>query len=738
MPAVSKIINGRTWINGLGDSVSTWGLGGGQAAINWFEMMGDVLTQIGLERQTTSTTSLAVGSGSKVFTLAANANFPIGAVVIAAVTASPATNWMFGVVTAYNAGTPSVTLSVAADGFGGSGTYAAWTLSVAGQKGQTGAGVPSMTGHANKVLSNNGATADFRFTELQYSQANALTPTFSANITLTASSEMMQVLAPTVAGLSVTLPDATTLLKHPERFVLLNSGNFEFAVRNSAGTLITVVLPGGRARMALSDISTAAGAWFASGDKLSPFFWKMLNATISGGGSQHIRSTIYLSETLCVFISEASSTMYATAYDVANNTLGTTTSLGAIGATLYFTGAMDATRGLVVANTSTVAFSVSGTTITVGNLITTPASMEQAIILSATQAMLVSNTGLDKLVTGLYLPAAPSVTLAAGAATAVYTAASGGSAPIQVSAVKRSATQVILAGCNNGNSAKAVHVSISGTTPFTGITKDSEVVFTGGKGAGVYYGAVCSNLVFMATDEWWCFYWEVSDRIAVGKITVSGVTLSFTQGSAFITGASAPIFQGSLRAPSIVKTATNKIAGSVGLSAGAQVIFYIGTLTSLVSASAAQLGGYVNGFAGAKPELLPTSGDFCGYFMKNDAILNNYVATDRLTYIDETFPGDAMAPLASIYLSKERTIISSIFVRHMRMTNFDIIIGNTDVDAGRALMINRTGQRIFKEVAIPAIWFYTLVAGVPFAHVGANKLAFGGYNGKVHCVEVAL
>lgn len=73
----------------------------------------------------TSTTSLAVGTGSKSLTTQAGKAFLVGQFVIVASSASPA-NYMHGQVTAYNSGTGAMTVSVVA--IGGSGTLAAWSI----------------------------------------------------------------------------------------------------------------------------------------------------------------------------------------------------------------------------------------------------------------------------------------------------------------------------------------------------------------------------------------------------------------------------------------------------------------------------------------------------------------------------------------------------------------------------------------------------------------------------------
>ncbi|MEY9640452.1 hypothetical protein ABIF66_008706 [Bradyrhizobium japonicum] len=74
----------------------------------------------------TSTTSLAIGTGSKAFTTQAGLAYTNGA----RVRASSGANWLEGVAT-YG----GTTLTITSDKTNGSGTLASWTFNVAGQPG---------------------------------------------------------------------------------------------------------------------------------------------------------------------------------------------------------------------------------------------------------------------------------------------------------------------------------------------------------------------------------------------------------------------------------------------------------------------------------------------------------------------------------------------------------------------------------------------------------------------------
>lgn len=81
----------------------------------------------------TSTTSLAIGTGSKSFTTQAGEQYSAGIWMTAVSQANPA-NFMFGQVTSYS----GTTLIIDVQATGGSGTHADWNLSLTGARGAQG------------------------------------------------------------------------------------------------------------------------------------------------------------------------------------------------------------------------------------------------------------------------------------------------------------------------------------------------------------------------------------------------------------------------------------------------------------------------------------------------------------------------------------------------------------------------------------------------------------------------
>jgi len=84
----------------------------------------------------TSTTSLAIGTGSKSLTVQTGKAFVVGQWVTITSTASPA-NWMHGQITAYTSGTGAIVVNVGM--VGGSGTIASWTVGLSAPSASTSA-----------------------------------------------------------------------------------------------------------------------------------------------------------------------------------------------------------------------------------------------------------------------------------------------------------------------------------------------------------------------------------------------------------------------------------------------------------------------------------------------------------------------------------------------------------------------------------------------------------------------
>lgn len=138
---------------------------------------------------------------------------------------------------------------------------------------------PSTAGY---FLTTNGAGANPAWVAPPAGGPNGITTTtpMTANITLTSSSNQVQVVAPTSDGLSIILPDPTTITTPSSpRFIIKNQSSvltqgasafpYHLSVRRSDGSLVTVINAGGEAAISLVNNSTARGDWSVIGKNLS-------------------------------------------------------------------------------------------------------------------------------------------------------------------------------------------------------------------------------------------------------------------------------------------------------------------------------------------------------------------------------------------------------------------------------------------------------------------------------------
>ena len=94
----------------------------------------------------TSSTSLAIGSGTKILTTQTAKAWVVGQPVTIARTAAPSTTRMYGVISAYNSGAGSISVDVPTDGTWGSGTYSDWTISLTGPRSDLSSSVIPVSG----------------------------------------------------------------------------------------------------------------------------------------------------------------------------------------------------------------------------------------------------------------------------------------------------------------------------------------------------------------------------------------------------------------------------------------------------------------------------------------------------------------------------------------------------------------------------------------------------------------
>lgn len=262
-----------------------------------------------------------------------------------------------------------------------------------------------------------GATQNFA------SFANATETTMSSDLTLTASSTQIQYVSATTTNLSVILPNATTLpTEGGTIFYIANSGANTVSIKDSSGFILGTVVSRQALEIYLISNSTSSGIWFINNTAPVPYIdLNFANPSSTFG--------VALTETTGVVISGSfGNTHTITAYTIGAGgvlTKGTPVTLSATGQ-WYFpiavrvnntTGVLTA-RGTGAVATYVLAFTVSGTTVTVGSLNTivtaspptTYAEYASVCRLSDTSILVVGPRSSDSTVNKIYTVSGTTLT----------------------------------------------------------------------------------------------------------------------------------------------------------------------------------------------------------------------------------------------------------------------------------------------------------------------------------------
>jgi hypothetical protein len=230
----------------------------------------------------TSVSSVVIATGSKTFTTNLSnisTAFTVGTRVRVAYVTTPA-NYMEGVITSFS----GTTLVVNVDSIGGSGTYANWTISVAGIQGSN--GVTSITGTANQVIAsastgavtlslpqniNSGATPTFTGTNFTgIPNAGLTNSAITINGTSTSLGGSISVGTVTSAGFTGGLITVATATTTPAFTVAGTSGGIPYfssasTWATSAALTANALMIGGGAGSAPATITTGTGVLTALG-----------------------------------------------------------------------------------------------------------------------------------------------------------------------------------------------------------------------------------------------------------------------------------------------------------------------------------------------------------------------------------------------------------------------------------------------------------------------------------------
>lgn len=175
--------------------------------------------------------------------------------------------------------------------------------------------LPPQAGNAGKTLTTDGTTPSWAAINV------ASGTTLTGSVTLTNSSPAAMVVTPTGAGLYATLPDATTCAKGVSLYSIYNAGEYDYGVKNSAGTKLGWVRAKTGAIIGLADNSVAAGTWANYGLEKTG----VTSLATLGVSATLTNFMVALDADRSMFFLTASAATYGVIYNSSTNTWGSAT-----------------------------------------------------------------------------------------------------------------------------------------------------------------------------------------------------------------------------------------------------------------------------------------------------------------------------------------------------------------------------------------------------------------------------
>jgi hypothetical protein len=216
--------------------------------------------------QATSTTSLTIGFSQQTLTIQTGKSIVAGMPVMCAVTASASANYMHGTVDSYNSSTGQLLFTP--DAVKGSGTYAAWTVSLAGPVGQSSGGAVAI----DYTFSTTTTDADPGNGTLRLDNATQnIATTIRADLLGNDTADYTGVLGTFTASSSATSKGTIRLVKKsdPTKYLLFN--------------VTALASPSGYRNITVTCTASSAASPFANGDIVTLHFSRTGDASGTGG-----------------------------------------------------------------------------------------------------------------------------------------------------------------------------------------------------------------------------------------------------------------------------------------------------------------------------------------------------------------------------------------------------------------------------------------------------------------------
>jgi hypothetical protein len=353
--------------------------------------------------------------------------------------------------------------------------------------------LPAQTGNSGKFVTTDGTSASWAALPTLIGTGGQTT---TGNITLTSNSASAITVTPANPGLYVTLPDATTCTKGTASYCVYNAGDYDYGVKDNAGTQLGWVRARTGAMIGLSDSSTAAGVWAYYGLEKTAITAQLALPSVASANMGNSRTIFPVMVTLdatrtCILFGGA--TCYAVVYDSSSQTWGSVVTVR--------TGMPSFMTGAILSATNQV-------------LVTTCASTNvvQAVTLTVSGTAITVNTPVT-LGTGASWQGAMSVLVAVG-------------------------SSFVCAYSKSGATQEAFAITVSGTVPTLGSAVSN--ASAGTSGSGYIRAYVSGSVVRVVTSDYTVGVW-------CSPFTVSGTTLTLGTSAGAATGGMADSYSKALQ-----------------------------------------------------------------------------------------------------------------------------------------------------------------------------------------------
>ncbi len=361
---------------------------------------------------------------------------------------------------------------------------------------------------------------------------SSVSSTVTTDTTLTSASEGYQFVQMAAMGKSLTLPNATTMTVGGPKFIIDNTqGSYPCGIRNSAGTLLMAVAAGGEAYVSIKSVATAAGAWSITGTNLEPGLITVDN-TFSSTYSANVQAPFAaLDDNKSIhFLKNTSNDLYAVAVDKTTGAVGTPVLVKVATTNVRSAFKVSTTTAIAFyddgsANSRAVIISLSGaTTLAVG----TEASVAtygywtaenfsgapKIVQLTSTLYLASYTSGTNTTVVAVSVS---GTTVTIGSPANIITANSVSDSTTTYALTATTALVLYKEGAGSPYTNKAVVISVSGTTCTVGTPASADTQNSTNPAASCMLSATKGILLSDANQT----------NVNARAITVSGTTVTF-------------------------------------------------------------------------------------------------------------------------------------------------------------------------------------------------------------------